>query len=127
MADSKINSFHDLKVWKESHIFVLKIYKIVDRFDKSEKYRLTDQLLRAATSIPTNISEGMGRHSTKDFIRFLTISRGSTEECKYLILLAKDLKYIDLNCYNELTETLDNIGKMLNGLINSLNKKIASN
>lgn len=112
MSDSKIHSFHDLKIWQLSHNFVLKIYKIVESFDKTEKFRLTDQLIRAATSIPKNNAEDMGRHSTKDFIKFLTISRGSTEECKYLIILAKDLKFIDENCFEDLTETLENIGKM---------------
>jgi four helix bundle protein len=127
MSDNKIQCFFDLKVWQESHKFVLQIYELANSINKNEKYRITDQLLRAAVSIPTNIAEGMGRQSTKDFIKFLIIARGSVEECKYLIFLSKDLDYISIENYKILTEILNNIGKMLNGLINSLKNKIATN
>lgn len=123
MENNRINNFQDLKVWQKSHNFVLQIYNLTNSFKIDEKYRLTDQLNRAAISIPTNIAEGMGRYSKKEFIKFLIISRGSTEECKYLLLLARDLKYIDSNLYDKFLKMLDEIGKMLNGLINSLNEK----
>jgi four helix bundle protein len=126
MSYNKIHSFFDLKVWQESHKFVLQIYELANNITKNEKYRITDQLLRAAVSIPTNIAEGMGRQSTKDFIKFLIIARGSVEECKYLIFLSKDLYYISIDNYKILTEILNNIGKMLNGLINSLKNKITA-
>ena len=80
--------------------------------------------LAAVISIPTNISEGFGRYTSKDYIHFLIISRGSLSEVKYLILLSKDLKYITENEYQELNNDLSEIGKMLNGLIYSLRKTI---
>lgn len=104
----------------------MQIYELTNNINKTEKYKLTDQLIRAATSISTNNAEGMGRQSTKDFIKFLVIARGSVEECKYLLFLSKDLKYISVDSYNKLTELIKNIGKMLNGLINSLNNKITT-
>ncbi|HEY5125667.1 MAG TPA: four helix bundle protein [Ignavibacteria bacterium] len=116
----KINNFEDLKVWKLAHQTVLEIYKLSESFPKSEEYRITSQLLRAVVSIPTNISEGMGRYSKKEFIQFLVIARGSVEECKYLLLLTKDLGYITENEFKSLSESFNSIGKMANALINSL-------
>ena len=119
----KINSFHDLEIWQLSHRLVLDIYKVIESFPKKEEYRLTSQLIRAATSIPTNIAEGMGRYSRKEFIKFLIIARGSVEECKYLILLSNDLQYIDEYAYHNFKDKLDIVGKMINSLITSLRRK----
>jgi len=120
---SEIKSFEDLMVWKKAHNNVLFIYKLLEKFPKEEKYRVIDQLVRAVVSIPTNIAEGFGRYSSKDYVHFLIIARGSVSEVKYLVLLSRDLSYITETEYNELKKELDEIGKMLNGLINSLRKK----
>jgi len=111
---TSIKSFHDLEIWKLSHQLVLEVYKVSERFPKEEIFRITSQLIRAAYSIPTNIAEGMGRYSRKDFINFLTIARGSVEECKYLILLSKDLNYIPELIFTELTAKYNSLGKMIN-------------
>ena len=121
---NQIKSFEDLLVWQKAHKIVLSIYKLLEKFPKEEKYRIIDQLVRAVISIPTNISEGFGRYTSKDYIHFLIISRGSVSEVKYLILLSKDLKYITEIEYQELNNELSEIGKMLNGLIYSLRKTI---
>ena len=121
---NQIKSFEDLLVWQKAHKIVLNIYKLLEKFPKEEKYRIIDQLVRAVISIPTNISEGFGRYTSKDYIHFLIISRGSLSEVKYLILLSKDLKYITENEYQELNNDLSEVGKMLNGLIYSLRKTI---
>jgi four helix bundle protein len=121
---NQIKSFEDLLVWQKAHKIVLSIYKLLEKFPKEEKYRIIDQLVRAVISIPTNISEGFGRYTSRDYIHFLIISRGSLSEVKYLILLSKDLKYITENEYQELNNDLSEIGKMLNGLIYSLRKTI---
>lgn len=91
----------DLVVWKKAHILVMEIYSITNLFPEAEKFNLTNQLKRAITSVPTNNLEGHGRCSTNEFIRFLYISRGSLEEVRYLLLLAKDLKYINEELYNK--------------------------
>ena len=122
---TSIKSFHDLEIWKLSHQLVLEVYKISKMFPKEENFRITSQLLRAAYSIPSNIAEGMGRYSRKEFVNFLTIARGSVEECKYFILLAKDLRYLSEIIFAELTLKYDSLGKMINSLINSLKRKLA--
>ena len=116
----QIKSFRDLEVWQLAHSFVLEVYKITEKFPKNEEYRITSQLLRAVVSIPTNIAEGKGRQTLKDYIHFLIIARGSLEETKYLIFLSKELSFIGEEKYFELEETLNTIGKKLNNLINSL-------
>ena len=94
-------------------------------FPKEKYFRITSQLLRAVYSIPSNIAEGMGRYTRKEFVNFLTIARGSVEECKYFILLVKDLGCLPEIMFNELTSKYDSLGKMINSLINSLKRKPA--
>jgi four helix bundle protein len=77
---TKISSYQDLVAWKKSIQLVSEIYKVTSEFPQSEKYGLSTQLNRAAVSIPSNIAEGWGRESTKSFIQFLKISRGSIME-----------------------------------------------
>ena len=116
-------NYEDLEVFKKSHQLVLDIYKLVDKFPKSEKYRLVNQIVRAAYSIPSNIAEGNSRNTTKEYINFLYISRGSLNEVKYFLLLAKDLSYINTDEYKDIFKLCNEIGKMLNGLIKSLKTK----
>jgi four helix bundle protein len=101
---------------------VLKIYKISKSFPKEELYGLISQIRRAAVSIPSNIVEGKARGSQKEYKRFLLISRGSLEEVKYQLLLAKDLKYIDDETYWESIELAKEVGRLLNGLLVSIDK-----
>lgn len=110
----------DLIVWQKSHPLVLDIYLITNSFPETERYNLTSQIRRAATSIPTNIVEGHDRSSTNEFIRFLYISRGSLEEVRYLFLLAKDLEYIEDKVYQSTETKCSVISVLLNKLINSI-------
>jgi four helix bundle protein len=123
MANSKIKSFEDLEIWQLSHNAVLKVYEITKSFPKKEYFILIPQLIRSTISIPANIAEGMGRYSRKEFIQYLIISRGSTEESRYYIILAKDLGYISKDVYNDLYKSYCLIGKKINSLINSLKSK----
>ena len=117
-------NYEGLNVFKESHKFVLEIYDITKSFPKDEKFRLIDQLIRASYSIPSNIAEGNSRNTTKDYINFLYMARGSASEVKYFLLLSNDLGYISSDKYEALKNKIENIAKMLNGLINSLKGKI---
>lgn len=117
---NKIKSFEDLDIWKISHSLVLEIYKIVKTFPKSEDYILTKQIIRSAQSIPANIAEGMGRFSKKEFLQFLIISRGSVEETKYHLILAKDLGYLEDNLFKKMKNNYIILGKMINSLISSI-------
>ena len=121
-----IKSWKDLEVWNSSHKLTLEIYKLTSSFPKNEQYRLIDQLCRASSSIPTNIAEGKGRNSLKEYLRFLFIARGSIEETKYLLLLAKDLGYMPSSVYSLLEESYALLGRKLNALINSLKKRAAN-
>lgn len=103
-----------------SHSLVLEIYKIVKTFPKSEDYILTKQIIRSAQSIPANIAEGMGRFSKKEFLQFLIISRGSVEETKYHLILAKDLGYLEDNLFKKMKNNYIILGKMINSLISSI-------
>jgi len=123
MMANKIKSFEDLEIWKLSHSLVLEIYKIVKTFPKSEDYILTQQIIRSSQSVPANIAEGMGRCSKKEFLQFLIIARGSIEETKYHLILAKDLGYLENSLFEELKNNYTILGKKINSLISSIKSK----
>jgi four helix bundle protein len=116
-------TYFDLDVWKVSHEFVLKIYRITKNFPKEEMYGLTSQIRRASASIPANISEGNGKQYLRGYIQSLYISKASLNEVGYFLLLSKDLEYLDVNNYEDLRKLLDRISYMLMALIFSLKKK----
>lgn len=107
-------------VWKKAHALVLEIYKITRSFPAEEKFNLISQLNRAALSIPTNIVEGCGRETQKEFLRFLHISSGSAFELEYLILVSTDLKFIDSANSEKLMTEIMEIKKMLYVLIQKI-------
>jgi four helix bundle protein len=113
-----------LDVFKLSHELVLRIYDITKAYPREEKFGLTSQMRRAASSIPTNMMEGSGRKSTKEYIHFLSISSGSCEEIKYQLLLSRDLGYIEKATYDDLVKEYSRVSKMLFRLGESLENKI---
>ena len=90
----KSRSFRDLDVWKLSIEFVKSIYQITNKFPNSEIYGLTSQLRRSAISIPSNIAEGQGRNSSKEFRQFLAIALGSLAELETQVIIAKEIGYL---------------------------------
>jgi len=114
------NDKSKLIVWQKSHELVLKVYEITKGFPKDEQFGLVSQMRRAAVSVPSNIVEGKARGSSKDYKRFLLMARGSLEEVKYQLLLAKDLSYIDSSEYNHILSSADEVGRLLNGLIRTV-------
>lgn len=115
--------FKGLAVWKLSFEFVKEVYRILPSFPKEELYGMNSQLRRAVISISSNIAEGTGKKSNRDFANFLYISLGSCKEVESLLLLSKDLGYISQTKFNELNEKLDHIGRMLTNLIKSIEAK----
>jgi four helix bundle protein len=118
-----MDSFTQLEVWQKAHQLVLEIYKETKSFPNAERFRLTDQLCRSASSIAANIAEGKGRNSRKEYIQFLYNARGSLEETKYHLILSRDLGYLCSESFDKLIERYNEVGRMLNGLINSLSLK----
>jgi four helix bundle protein len=118
------NKFEQLKVWQLAHQLTLEIYKITKNFPRDEKYSLADQIKRSASSVPTNIVEGNERQTKKEYLQFLYTAKGSLAETKYQLLLAKDLDYISLDKYRQLTDLANQIGKMISSLISYLKSKI---
>ncbi|HNQ43823.1 MAG TPA: four helix bundle protein [Candidatus Cloacimonadota bacterium] len=114
--------YRDLKVWQVSMEMVLDIYKDSESFPKSELYALTSQIRQCAVSIPSNIAEGSGRNSTKEFIRFLSIANGSLSEFETQLEIAHRLGYLS-DTSNYLSR-ISHIRSMLKGLINSLANKL---
>lgn len=118
--DTKIKNFYDLEAWKKGHELVLEIYTITKNFPKQEIYGIVSQLRRAAASITANIAEGFARFHFKDKIRFFYQARGSVAEVQNFLLLAKDLNYINFETCKKLGEKTNEIGKLINGLIRSI-------
>ena len=116
-------SFTDLIVWQKAHNFVLETYKAARGFPVEERFALCSQFQRAAISIPANIAEGYKKLSKADKLRFLNISQGSLEECRYYIILSRDLSYINIKTYNELIGSLEEISKLLNSYIKGVVNK----
>ena len=110
-------NFRDLVVWQKAHAFVLGIYRLTRNFPKEEQYGLTSQFRRAGVSIAANIAEGFVKRSRREKIRMLNIAQGSLEECKYYIILSKDLSY----GFNASLEPLSQeISKILTAYIKTL-------
>ena len=122
----QVESWMDLDVWKIAHNLTLKLYEMTKNFPSEERFRLTDQICRAASSVPTNIAEGKGRASLREYLQFLSIARGSVEELKYLLVLSRDLSYISENDYSEMANQSDQVARMLNGLMRSLRVHLKS-
>lgn len=110
MERAPAKTFQDLVVWQKAHQFVLAVYHYSDYFPQKEVYSLTSQLRRAAVSIPANIAEGFKKRGKSDKARFMNIAQGSLEECRYYLILAKDLGYGD---NQQLMPQLEEVSKLL--------------
>lgn len=119
-----MKSYKELDVWQKSIDLAVGIYNLTESFPSDEKYALTNQMRRAAVSIPSNIAEGFFRDSTKDYIKFLYIARGSRAELETQILLAYRLEYINSDQYDEFQNNLETISRMLNSMISRLSAKL---
>jgi four helix bundle protein len=119
---SIIKSYKDLIVWQKAMILVKTIYTVTKKYPKEEIYGLTSQLRRAAVSVACNIAEGQARNSTGEFKQFLGVSKGSLAETETLLILSNDLNLISAKELDEINKITEEVGKLLNGLLNSLKK-----
>ena len=112
-----MNSFKELEVWQKAIDLTMDIYQVTEKFPKKEQFVLCSQLNRCVISIPSNIAEGWGRGSIKDYIRFLTIAKASSMELDTQLIIAQKLGYISENMYDNLENKVKSILMMLNKLI----------
>jgi four helix bundle protein len=109
-------------VWQRAHQLALSIFKLTEKFPKSELFGLTPQVRRAVVSIAANIAEGQGAGTKPQFARYLNIARGSLSEVEYYLVLARDLKYITPDQYKEAETLRGEVGFLLYRLIASIKK-----
>jgi four helix bundle protein len=115
-----MQDFRNLKVWQKAHNLALAIYRTTGAFPAQERFSITDQIRRAATSIPTNIVEGTARGTDREATRFLRISLASAAELQYQLLLVRDLGLLSANPYEDLERQTTEVKRMLSGFIRRL-------
>jgi four helix bundle protein len=118
-----VYSFRDLVVWQKSMQLAKAVYSLARSLPPEEKYALSDQMRRAVVSIPANIAEGQSRRTTKDFVHFLYIARGSNSELMTHLLLAQSFDYVAEKDFKVLEQRCNEVGRLLNLLIGSLEKR----
>jgi four helix bundle protein len=121
-----IKSYQDLIVWKKSIHLCTEVYRITVKFPESEKFGIINQIRRASVSVSSNIAEGWGRNSTKNYTQFLKISRGSLLETQSLLVISKQLNFLSEDEYVKIDLLIVEISKMLNKLISTLENNIAN-
>lgn len=113
-------SFTELIVWQKAHQFTLSVYALTRQFPKEEIYSLTSQFRRAAVSVAANIAEGYARRGRADKIKFFNYTQGSLQECKYYVLLSRDLGYTsDANMNGK----IDEVAKLLTAYIKGIERR----
>ncbi len=115
-----ISNYKDLIVWQKAMDLVMETYSLINYCPKEENFALSNQMRRAVISIPSNIAEGQQRNSTKEFVHFLSIARGSKGELETQLLICVRLKYLEKEKVDKAMMLCQEIGKMLNTLISKL-------
>jgi four helix bundle protein len=119
-----LRSYRELEVWQRAIELVEAVYVVSAGFPKEERFGLTAQMRRAAVSVPSNIAEGHARSSTRDYLRFLSISLGSLAELDTQMLIARRLRFAEEGTIGPLEQESDRLGRMLRNLIRSLKQKL---
>ena len=114
----------DLDLWKDSITYVLSVYKVTASFPREEQFGLVSQLRRAAVSVAANISEGAGRTGPKELVRFLQISLGSLAETETLFIISKELGFLNVREYEDLTGKIKKLTSQVHGLSKSLSRML---
>jgi len=119
-----VRSFRDLDVWQQAMDLVTFVYRCSTVFPREETYGLTNQVRRAAVSVPSNIAEGQGRRTTKEFLNHLSFARGSLMEVQTQVEIARRLLYLKPEPAEELQQTAASVCRLMNGLMNALERKL---
>ena len=115
-----VRSYRDLIAWQKSMDLAAAVYRVTEAFPAREQFGLSNQMRRASVSIPSNIAEGQGRGTTKDYVHFLHISRGSLQELETQLLLAQRLSFAGESDVQRLLSVCDEVSRLVSGLINAL-------
>lgn len=122
MEKNMIKPHKRLDVWNKAIDLTVDIYRLSDRFPKTEIYGLTSQMRRAAVSVPSNTAEGAARQTKKEFINYLHMAQGSLSELDTQLVIANRLQYISVEAFKKIENAIETISKMITGLIKSLKK-----
>jgi four helix bundle protein len=117
-----IKSYKELIVWQKSIQLVKEIFILTEKFPKSELYGLISQMRRAAISIPSNIAEGYGRKSSKEYAQFYSIAYGSALELETQLIIAKELKFAENQGFDKAEQLLEEVSRMLNSMTTKMKK-----
>jgi four helix bundle protein len=112
---------HQLEVWQEAIALVKDVYRLTAKFPQQENYGLASQIRRAAISVPSNIAEGAGRTGDKEFLKFLSVARGSLSELETQLIIAKELGYLADD--TEIAARVDKVFEFLGGLMKSIQSR----
>jgi len=118
-----IRNYKDLEVWKRSVAFATETYRLTAGFPATERYGLCSQIRRAAISVAANIAEGWGRGSTREYVQFLTVARGSLMELETHLIIGRNLTYLTQAELTTVSREIEEIGRMLNGLMAALKSR----
>ena len=126
MAEAVVNSYRDLRVWKEAMELAAQCYRMTRAFPREEAFGLTSQIRRAGSSVPANIAEGYGRESSGSYVQFLKNAQGSLKELETHLLLAAKVDLLGEDTVTPLLVQAEAVGKMLRGLIRSIQHSTAT-
>ncbi len=119
-----VKSYRDLEVWQQGIDLTVAAYEISARFPREEKYGLTSQIRRSSSSVPCNVAEGHARSSTREFLRFLSISQGSIAETETLLFIASRLDFLDTKGRDEMLVETERLGRMIRSLQKALYRRL---
>jgi four helix bundle protein len=118
-----VGSHKDLHVWQKAIVLANKVYDVTEEYPKHQLFSLAQQLQRSIVSVSSNIAEGSARNSTKEFIYYLNVARGSLAEADTQLIISNNRGYINDETYAEINKLADEVGRMLTKLIQSLKNK----
>jgi four helix bundle protein len=117
----------DLRVWQRAQKLTLLVYKLTEAFPSSERFGMVSQIHRSAMAVPANIAGGFGRRTARELLRSMQIARGELEETRYFLILSRDLGHVQEPDFEQATAACDDVGKMINALGTSLNRRLLGN
>jgi len=117
-------SFRDLLAWQKAMALVTEVYRVTASFPRSEMYGLTRQVREAACSVPSNIAEGKGRQTKRDYVQFLYRARGSLFETYTQVEIGRNLQFISEEVFDAIYAQASEVGRVLNGLIRNVQTQI---